>query len=214
MYPQLLSLTPLLPEDPINGHPGFEVKAGSDFTAYIERYICGNSDYENGMRQNQNANSTAYSNDYEMDTMNVDVSIHYVEYPKSDSDLSPQNSEEEPVENFTSIEQQQILLQQQLIEKQLADQGIYNTIKTLNQRFLITPNPNNGVFMIYVNKISDDEFFSISIIDMKGAEVKRLTDVNSNLEVQMNLTEFSEGIYMVKLFSNKGFNALKKISVN
>ena len=90
----------LLPES--GGQPGFEVRYGSDFVAYIQRYVCTQGDYGNGLRQNPNTGNQ-YSNDYENDDMNTEVPIHYVDYPKSDSDLNPFSNDEEPVDAMSSF---------------------------------------------------------------------------------------------------------------
>lgn len=195
--------------------PGFQVDAGSNFYAYVQRYLCNSTTDDWQMRQANSGDSSMYidNSQYETDFVNQ-MPIHYVEHPKSDADNNP-TFFQEPI-NMDNLNEEEIkeLVQQQLVEKQLADNGIYNTNKNLDQRFLITPNPNNGIFTVYVNKIAEDEVFSISILDMKGAEIIKLSDVSANLVEQINLTDYSKGIYMVKLFSNKGFNALKKISVN
>jgi hypothetical protein len=200
----------LLPEG--DGQQGFEVKLGSDFYAHIKRYVCTDGDYGSGLKQNPNEENVA-SNDYESDEMNTIVPIHHVDYPPSDSDLNPLPNEEEPT-TFADAQSEQAQLQQLLIEQQNADKGIYNSNKELDQRFLVMPNPNNGAFTIYANKIADDEEFTLSIIDMKGQQILFFNHLTTNVQQSVDLTNYSKGIYLVKITSNKGFNSTKKVNIN
>ena len=101
-----------------------------------------------------------------------------------------------------------------MVDQQNASKGIYNTNKNLDQRFLVMPNPNNGLFSIYANRISDDEVLAISIIDMKGQEIIRFDNLTDNVKEAVDLTNYAKGIYLIKLNSNKGFSSMKKINVD
>lgn len=202
----------LLPESP--GHAGFEVKAGSDFYAYIERYVCGTSGYESGMRQNSNEQNTITSYEYEIDTMNTNVPIHYVVGPKSASDLYPYGVEED-YSNAQSIEE----IQKQLLEEYNQANAANDYPKmvsleneALKQRFMVLPNPNNGVFKIYANRIADNEEFTITVLDMKGQQISNY-QINDNVNIEIDLSQYSKGIYMVTISSTLGFKNNKKVSI-
>jgi hypothetical protein len=195
----------LLPE--AGGQPGFEVKYGSDFTARIKRYVCADGDYGNGMKQNPN-DPGYMSNDYENDDMNTMVPTHYVEHQKSDSDLYPVNDVEE--NNYTGVQSGLFSPQQAETDEQQENSlaGAYS-----QYRFLVMPNPSDGLFKVYANKIADDEIFTISIFDMKGQEIYTLQSAGENLKLNVDLTAFSKGIYLLKITSNYGFSSHKKIQV-
>lgn len=160
--------------------PGFQVDSGSTFRAHIKRYVCGVDDYEAGMRT---AKDTTESNDYESDAMN-ETAMHYVEYPKSDSDNNPYGSEEEMLEN-----------EQPNFENDMQ----------------IVPNPSSGIFTVQIKKLNEDETLNIHVYDMKGNLILQFTNVSVNTEI--NLQNFSKGIYMVHLNSSTGISTIKKVSI-
>jgi hypothetical protein len=195
----------LLPEDLSKNLPGFEVKYGSDFHAYVKRYVCGQDDYTNGMRQ---ANGEEAINDnYEADDMNS-IPIHYIEYPElSDADKFPFGSMTDdpnfPIQNFEEVSEQQ------LIQKVNSDNNIITTYETA-ARFEVLPNPSTGLFKIITNKIDLNEVLSIVIIDMKGNIVYSNPDFKTT---EIDLSQYSNGIYMLQMTSSLGKKYSKRLNL-
>jgi len=198
----------LLPES--GNQPGFEVRLGSDFSAYIKRYICtSNSD---PLAQKQNSNNSEFrSNDFETDLMNTEIPIHHVDHPKSDSDLYPGEMTTDQYAGQEINEIQNILL----TEYQNESPEKINTIQKelLTQRLVVLPNPNNGVFRIYATRISDEETFNYSILDMKGQVILNEENIKSGINKEIDLSQYAEGIYMLQLSSNLGYKFNKRITV-
>lgn len=173
--------------------PGFEVDAGSTFHGYISRYICsGNSDGL-AMRQantNDSLFNYLYTNDYEGDDINP-IPIHYMESPKSDSDLYPVVSETSDNADVMSL-------------------GSSYYIPN-GSDFIISPNPNNGIFKIQSMKTVDNEKLSVRIFDMKGQLIFSLDDISDEQEI--NLTQYSKGIYLAQILSSIGSSKSKKIEI-
>jgi hypothetical protein len=88
------------------------------------------------------------------------------------------------------------------------DQVIY---ASNNDALQVIPNPNNGVFKVIKNKTTESENFHLTIFDMKGAVIFEADDFTSQ---DVDLTNFSAGIYMVQVTSNSGYHDAKKISIN
>lgn len=195
----------LLPEN--GSQPGFEVKLGSDFHAYIKRYICANPD--NGPLEKQSPNEP--STDFETDLMNTEIPIHHVDHPKSDSDLYPGEMTTDQYAGQEINEIQNILL----TEYQNESPEKINTIQKelLTQRLVALPNPNNGVFRIYATRISDEETFNYSILDMKGQVILNEENIKSGINKEIDLSQYAEGIYMIQLNSNIGYKLNKKVTV-
>jgi hypothetical protein len=140
----------LLAEDLNSNAPGFFVESGSEFSAYIQRYICtSSSDYGNGMRPAKDVSL----NDYETDEMNTETPIHY---EKGQPVQYVHFADPTPSESYTS---------------RPADK---------NRKFEIFPNPNNGAFKIEVTKIYDNEILSLGVIDSRGVVIYENTDFNAS----------------------------------
>lgn len=174
--------------------PGFQVDAGSTFHGYIARYLCdgGNSDAMNMRHANTNDSlyNYLYTNDYEGDDINP-IPIHYVESPKSDSDLHPVVSETSEVYDMVPVNNS-------------------NYIPS-GSDFNIWPNPSSGVFKIQSKKTADDEKLSVRIFDMKGQLVFSMDDIGDEQEI--NLASYSKGIYLAQIFSSLGSSKSKKIEI-
>ena len=164
--------------------PGFQVEAGSTFHAYIKRYVCGVDDYTSGMRTAKDSTDNNMSNDYEGDAMN-DIPLHYVEYPKSNVGNYPYLPDE--LETSETINQ---------IDK--------NEVK-------ITPNPSTGIFSVEAKKTIENEILSLRVYDLLGNLIIELNDVSVKTEI--NLKNYSKGVYMVHILSNLGNNYVKKVSI-
>jgi Secretion system C-terminal sorting domain len=61
----------------------------------------------------------------------------------------------------------------------------------------ITPNPNNGIFKINLNEVSQG---TIAVTDLYGFTVYKSEFKNQN-EFEMNLQDNPKGIYIVKVVS-------------
>ncbi len=80
--------------------------------------------------------------------------------------------------------------------------------KEVNPSFTITPNPSNGA--IYINN-SNSKINSISIYTLTGKTIYTLNNVNSK-EVNIDITNFAKGVYIVKVESlQKTIQTLKLI---
>ncbi len=198
----------LLPEDPTTNAPGFEVKAGSTFHAYIQRYVCGQSDYSNGMKQANNTEEV-HNTDYESDYMDTEIPIHYVEYPElSDADKYPVLPQDEDYTNYdpnTTKELDELLIEQTNTKNSISNSEWENT-----QRFEILPNPSTGIFKVIANKIDTEEVLSLLVIDMKGNTVYWESDFKTN---EIDLSKLAKGIYMIQLKSSIGKTYSKRVSL-
>ena len=75
----------------------------------------------------------------------------------------------------------------------------------LNEVF-ISPNPSNGLF--YVNGLEDQENYDISVTDVSGKTILEKQTLKDNI---LDLSPFSEGLYLVKIADNKGYKIFKVI---
>jgi hypothetical protein len=173
----------LLPEE--GQQPGFSVEHGSEFSAYVQRYLCSIGDYGSGMRPSGNTSV----DDFETDEMNTTLPLHYVEHIPSSSDLysggnseSSYNSKDE-YENSTS--------------NMIGDMEIF-------------PNPNGGIFKIIISRRMEGEVLHLTILDMKGLIIVDDTKFESG---EINLTDYPKGIYLIKVRSSLGIVRSRKVSV-
>ena len=164
---------------------GFEVRGGSDFHAYIKRYVCATEDYGNGMRQAQSTDQA--SNDYMSDYMNSLVTIHGVESPKSASDNYPNDLGEDVYSN------------EEVNQYAMEDYTV------------IAPNPSSGLVKIQTRKVTNEETLSVNVYDMKGQLMLSLNDINTEQEI--NMQGYSKGIYIIKISSTTGRSVAKKVSI-
>jgi hypothetical protein len=72
----------------------------------------------------------------------------------------------------------------------------------------IYPNPTNGI--LNVTSISDA---TIQLFDVTGKEILLETTVNASKTVQVNVSDFSNGVYFVKIYNND-FVSIKKFVLN
>jgi hypothetical protein len=128
----------LLPEE--GSLPGFSVEEGSNFQAHIQRYLCSNSDYGNGMRSSEGDNSQ----DYESDDMNTSVPTHFVKARPSNSDKAKNE------------------LAQSLIG------ATTKPMQKKSGQLSVVPNPGSGLFELVPSQEYKDENFSLSLLDSKG----------------------------------------------
>lgn len=83
---------------------------------------------------------------------------------------------------------------------------------TFNSRnFMLVPNPASSFVQIYLQN-SSESIKSIQIHDVLGKIIKSIEDVNSN-QTQVNTSEISKGIYMIKIITNEGLKQIKKLII-
>jgi hypothetical protein len=200
----------LLPEQ--GNAPGFHVVAGpgSDFYAHIQRYVCAGDD--NNQLQNRQSQNTS-SNDFETDDMNTTIPIHHVYYPPSNSDYHGENSDADETYTENLAEMQNAVMQEYQKNNSDLSQLPASQNDLAQQRFTALPNPNNGQFKIVAARMNDDEIFSYSITDMKGIEILHEENIKSNINKEIDLSNYAEGIYLIKLNSSLGSTMNKKITV-
>ncbi len=78
----------------------------------------------------------------------------------------------------------------------------------LAESFQVMPNPANNEITL---QLPDDELYQISIMDMQGRLLQQVQ--NQQHRVNLNITNLQNGMYLVKIRSNKGY-AIEKLMVN
>ena len=78
----------------------------------------------------------------------------------------------------------------------------------VNNKFIIYPNPTNGVFTISSNIIKP---FYVNVYDVLGRLVFQIKNQNINTEISMDLSPFGKGIYSVQLIDENGNSYSRKI---
>jgi len=78
----------------------------------------------------------------------------------------------------------------------------------LNQNFNIYPNPSNDNFII---KLSDNQKYKLSIVDLAGKEITTLDEIYSGSNISVN--NLPEGIYLIRLY-NTNNQFISKFSKN
>lgn len=165
---------------------GFIVEKGSEFDAIVQRFIC-RTDSGAGGETSRNSNGLSLgSYDYENDNYN-ELPIHYVESPKSVSDLNPV-----PLYQNTGEEQTEIA-------------------KAIN--VAVFPNPSSGLINLAGPSLNGEETADISITDAKGMEIisrKGQTNISS---VNFDLSAYGKGLYMIIIRSSYGNVLYKKVTI-
>jgi len=77
----------------------------------------------------------------------------------------------------------------------------------------IFPNPTDGLFTVRV-KSENNEQVNLKIINSLGLEVYSENNISldKTFETEVNLSNYSEGLYYINLYSNE-VNFLKKIII-
>lgn len=78
----------------------------------------------------------------------------------------------------------------------------------LDQNIIIYPNPSNDNFII---KLSDNQKYKLSIVDLAGKEITTLDEIYSGSKISVN--NLSEGIYLIRLY-NTNNQFISKFSKN
>lgn len=90
-----------------------------------------------------------------------------------------------------------------------ADPNHYKkNLVTVEQKLQLTPNPTNGMFKVVLNK--GIETGKLQVLDLNGNTVYN-TSFNNEKEVNVDLHSQKEGIYLVKIVSDKNITYTEKI---
>ncbi|WP_395061583.1 T9SS type A sorting domain-containing protein [Flavobacterium sp.] len=84
--------------------------------------------------------------------------------------------------------------------------SVLSTNEFLNSKFSVYPNPTSGIVTVSSNDIAIN---NIQITDINGRTVKNI-NANGVNESQINISELSQGIYLMKIVSEQG-SVTKKI---
>ena len=76
------------------------------------------------------------------------------------------------------------------------------TLELNSNKMLVYPNPTNGILNIEFNNF-DNRYTSLSIVNILGDEVykEQLENTSIKYSNQLDLSEYSNGIYFVKFSS-------------
>jgi hypothetical protein len=75
-----------------------------------------------------------------------------------------------------------------------------------SNKFMITPNPaKNNITIENASNVID----AITIYDLKGIEVKKIEVIQNLKNVQVDISDLSQGIYLIKTQSNKKYDIQK-----
>jgi hypothetical protein len=111
--------------------------------------------------------------------------------------------------NTKSIKQQEEHSAQTTTNTSLNDQK--NNLP--KQEFNIRPNPNTGIFSIYVQTLNEQEHLQLSVMDVFGKQIIN-QQINNSSHHQIDLSAYSKGIYYVSVTGSNGFREVKKVVVS
>jgi para-nitrobenzyl esterase len=97
------------------------------------------------------------------------------------------------------------------MHEQVCVQGLSLASKPESVLFSVYPNPASTSF--YVDVPSNEWNWNISVLNMLGQEITTAQMVAGENRVMINTSDFNSGIYMVKLTSKDGKEAIKKVIV-
>jgi hypothetical protein len=87
--------------------------------------------------------------------------------------------------------------------------SVYDLKNRPIEDFVVYPNPSHGEFNIAFDENS--QYTEVSICNVNGMELYRKS-INRNTKVNMNVANFTKGIYILRLYKGNGF-AVKKITI-
>ncbi len=85
-----------------------------------------------------------------------------------------------------------------------------SSITEVEESFLIYPNPTSGLINIELSSLNQN-FIEFSVTNFSGQEIQREL-LNNRKNIQLNLQDFSEGLYFINLINRKGETYAKRIS--
>jgi hypothetical protein len=173
--------------------PGFTAAAGSEFRAHIQPFAgtCNND------AMSKTTSESQLPEMYEGPTDMPGKPVTNNTIPGTIHD-DPQNTY---MENFNG-----------------ALQHFLDSLKTgipqndFEAHTVIFPNPNSGEFTINFN-LKEKEQVEVMIVDIMGREVFNFKGEVDYKNLEVNLKEYSKGIYIVKLKNSNGYEFTKKIAI-
>lgn len=67
-----------------------------------------------------------------------------------------------------------------------------------------SPNPNNGVIKLFIGSNEVEQAFTVLVSDVEGKQLyKRNVDVNAEKTFDIDIREFNQGVYILKVFNDK-----------
>ena len=86
------------------------------------------------------------------------------------------------------------------------------TNEMLKNNNLITVYPNPTTNLVNINyEVNTADAFTVTIVDLQGKEVYTNTLYNNKGQLQINLNEWSDGVYFVNLITNQNVKTVKLI---
>ena len=83
-----------------------------------------------------------------------------------------------------------------------------SSIKAIENAVNIFPNPTTGILNVIAGENS-----TVEITDLTGKQVMFTSTLNANVKQEINVSDFSNGMYIVKVY-NENFNSVERIVVN
>jgi hypothetical protein len=79
--------------------------------------------------------------------------------------------------------------------------------------FTIYPNPNSGTFIVMFSEPDKDQTLDMKITDVLGKTIFEKKNFIPDLEIQLDLSNYPKGIYMVQVLMNNGEREIKKVVI-
>ena len=108
-------------------------------------------------------------------------------------------------DDFTSVIG---LLNGKQVKVELKEKAAGLSVNAAANAVRIFPNPTNGLLNIVANENS-----TVEITDLTGKQVMFVSNLNANVKQEINVSEFSNGLYIVKVY-NENFNSVERIVVS
>ena len=108
-------------------------------------------------------------------------------------------------EDFTSV---MGMLNGKQVKVELKEKASGLTVNAAANSVRIFPNPTNGLLNIVANENS-----TVEITDLTGKQVMFVFNLNANVKQEINVSDFSNGMYIVKVY-NENFSSVERIVVN
>lgn len=104
--------------------------------------------------------------------------------------------------NIETINQQNEIYTQGFLQPNISSRlEIQNYL--LDFDIIISPNPVNSIFNIYINEKVDSQLL-ISLYDINGKLIKKISSFNNDTILEINVIELSSGIYVLKVTDTEG----------
>lgn len=174
--------------------PGFTVKPGADFHAYINPYHCASTYGE------LNRVADGQTGDYMEDDQPKQKHVKN----KYESTESLNDEQTQQIENLSNALQNKM---------DSLTKAIAPIMEGLASKILVFPNPNNGVFKIAFNLEKEDNI-NLLIIDVNGKEVYKHNFIVGEIEYPFDFSNLPKGIYMAIAKNSKGETYNQKITIN